>query len=405
MNKIIHGGAWLLTKKWLPDALASKMLRAAGRAAPSTAGAIWAASAANQIPGRRVLRLADMPETAQAKGILLAFAAMAHQDIEPHNLRPSPKRRWNESRMGADFSKALLGIMSGRSIMEVFDERISKRRRWTSARDLALSRDYPRNANREELLATALAQLGEAHEPATAATIGLFAMGSIPDLHGNMIAKAAQAFGEAAAFEAAQRFGGMLVFFARYWRQPNADGRSMPMSWDYFNPKSNPERNLAAISAPALLADHSVAAGHELASRAHTRRGSLFAGLAPAAFKDDPIIWRMADENDARAVRNFAAWGADMERPGPDGKRPIELAVGKNRALVFRALLEAGADAWTKGPKSRKSPIERSKRLLRPGLGEKLLAQAERAEIMAVAQALPHSDPDQERPRKAARRL
>lgn len=114
---------------------------------------------------------------------------------------------------------------------------------------------------------------------------------------------------------------------------------------------------------------------------------------------------RMAAENEARAVHNLSTWGADMELPGPDGKRPIELAVSKSRALVFRALLAAGADASTKGPKSRKSPIERSKRLLHSGLGEKLLAQAERAEIMAVAQASPAPAPDQEPPKKAARRL
>lgn len=405
MNKTIHGGAWLLTKKWLPDALASKMLRAAGRAAPSTVGAIWAESVASPRLGRRVLRLADMPQPAQAAGILLAFAAMIHQDIAPANLRPSPKRRWREVKMGADFSKALLGVMSGRPLMDVFEESHTKRGRWASSRDLALSRAYPRHASPEALLATALAQLGDAHEPATAATIGIFAMASIPDLHGAMVAKAADAFGEAAALEAARRFGSLLVFFAKNSRQANADGQRMRTLWTEVYPGNNPHKNFAALSAPALLADHSLADGQDFVSRWQVRRDGFFAGLAPAAFKNEPIIWRMAAENEARAVHNLSAWGADMELPGPDGKRPIELAVNKSRALVFRALLAAGADASTKGPKSRKSPIERSKRLLHSGLGEKLLAQAERAEIMAVAPASPAPAPDQEPPRKAARRL
>ena len=300
---------------------------------------------------------------------------------------------------------ALLGVMSGRPLMDVFEESHTKRGRWMSSPDLALSRAYPRHASPEALLATALAQLGDAHEPATAATIGIFAMSSIPDLHGAMVAKAAEAFGEAAALEAARRFGSLLVFFSKFSRQANADGQRMRILWADCYPGNNPHKNFAALSAPALLADHSLAAGQDFVSCWQVRRDGFFSGLVPAAFKNEPIIWRMAAENEARAVHNLSTWGADMELPGPDGKRPIELAVSKSRALVFRALLSAGADASTKGPKSRKSPIERSKRFLHPGVGDKLLAQAERAEIMAMAQASPPTAPGQETPKKPARRL
>lgn len=388
MSKIISAGSWLLTNRRISDKLAAKMLKVAGRAAPSITGAIWARSASGQSAGRRGLRLADMPEKAQAMGVLLAISAIVHQQIDQRQLRRSPKSR-GEPAAGPKFAKAFLNIMRGVPVIDAINSYPSGQN-WVGMGDLALSRAYPKDVNPEAFIKKVLAQLGEAHAPATAATLAIFAMAGNQQWHGQLVEMAASAFSCEAAAKAAERFGALICRLAELSTPDNERGLGLHKLEKGVDEaqrimKQMLTKNMEAFIAPALLVDNFVIAGRFFSQRWRREWAGMCAALTPSAFLHEPIIWRMAKKNNARAVLNLASWGASVERPGRDGKRAIEVAVEKKRADVFRAALWAGADVWTTGSSRGKSPLDRAQGLLRCDLEHELLAKAERGAMMASA--------------------
>lgn len=391
MKKSLLSSRWLLTHPWLPDGIAARLLRAAGTAAPVATASIWAESVGSQWKGRRVLRLADMPEGAQGMGILLACSAILHQQIPEEDryvgnlVENSRLYRLEFSHRGWRFASVAKMLMGGSTLAEASiahcDEAAAARK--ISDKQLCLA--YPRDVDDALLLSGMLEQIKEACDAESAATVALFTMGALPKLHGGALAAATQAFGPAAAREAVRRHKDELVMFAEnLWNSKSQDiGLRMPVG--YFEERLKRQNRMDLGMAPGSLADSaSVDNGHQSLKWLGTR-DSFLGELAKEAFSGEPIAWQMATENKALGILNVASWGVDVNLAGPDGKRPIEVAVDKGRALVFRGLLDAGANASTKGAKARKSPIERSGRMLRSGVGPKLLAAAEKAEMESCA--------------------
>lgn len=406
MKTSLLGSSWLLTHPWLPDGIAAKLLRAAGKAAPVATASVWAASVGNQWAGRRILRLADMPEGAQAMGILLACSAILHQQIPKDELfdgsLAQSKRRWalGMSRRGWRFASVAKMLMAGSTLAEASRALGSEQAAARKISDEKLCLAYPRDVDESLLLAGMLRQIKESFDAESAATVALFAMGSLPSVHGGAVEAAIKIFGQAAVKEAARRHKDELLMLAEnLWNNKSGD-IGLRMSWGHFDERQKSQNRTELGMAPGSLADSASVDNGFQSLKWLDSRPKFLAEMAKEAFSGEPIAWQMADENKALGILNIASWGLDVDLAGPDGKRPIEVAVGKGRALVFRALLDAGADASTKGAKARKSPIERSGRMLRSGVGPKLLAAAERAEMESVA-----PEPKAEAPKAKPRRL
>jgi hypothetical protein len=111
--------------------------------------------------------------------------------------------------------------------------------------------------------------------------------------------------------------------------------------------------------------------------------------------KSEPVVWAMAQENNVAGVLGLSMWGFGLDAAGPDGLRPVDIAVRKGRALLFRALVWSGADVSSKAPRARKTPIELGEKLLREDLGADLLAMAERESIKVSIAAHPERAQDE----------
>lgn len=107
-------------------------------------------------------------------------------------------------------------------------------------------------------------------------------------------------------------------------------------------------------------------------------------GLVGLAEEPGPLAWALSTQNKPAEILGLAMWGYGVDEHGPDGLRPIDIAVKKGRSLLFRALIAAGADASTKAPRSKKAPIDLGRKMLRDDLEPGLLARAERESIRAA---------------------
>lgn len=303
------------------------------------------------------------------------------------------------SRRGWTFVLAAKMLIAGATMAEASNGACSERPPSRKFSDKKLYLAYPREVDESLLLAGLLEQASEAFGAQSAATVALFAMGGLPSLHGKAIATATQAFGAPAVEEALSRHKDELSMLAESLWNAKAKDIGLRMSQGYFDERQNDQQRHALGMAPGSLVDNASEDKGSICLKWLSTHPIFLGELAKKAFLGDPVAWRMATENKALGIINIASWGLDLNFAGPDGKRPIEVALDKGRALVFRALLDAGADASTKGAKARKSPISRSARMLRSGTGPKLLAAAERAEMESAA-PMPTPEAAKPKPRR-----
>lgn len=241
-------------------------------------------------------------------------------------------------------------------------------------------------------------QLSRALPPQQAAQAALLCLWPVPQSSSDALAYVRQTFGDQATDQACASLAPLLLQRARL--------RGLSLAASTVEAGSNQRSEFALSSSRAnqnisraefgswfidplfsLMKSKGVDVD-PLAADFISRHDASMAQTFQVAFASKPCAWDLATANDYHAILGASFWGLDVDLPGPDGKRPIDIAVKSGRRLLFRSLILAGADATTKAAGSRKPPIELGKHLLRDDLTPSLLAKAERS--MIDASLTPH---------------